>query len=248
MELKTIIIDDEPLARELLEKYVEQVPVLKLEGTYPSPLEAVKTVVSGDVDLIFLDINMPCVNGIELAEICPKNTRIIYVTAYDEYAVRAFAAGALDYLLKPVSFADFMRAVKRAVEWKKMSIAYETERQTLRDNLVIKSDYKTVQIKLDSILYVEGKRDYVTFFLDREPYQIVSLINMKKLKQALPPERFMRVHRSYIVNLDKMTVVDRARIVFGDVYIPISEAFKEQFSDYLRRHSVLGLTMGLDAE
>lgn len=243
MGLKTIIIDDEPLARDLIKNYVEQVPALELVGSYPSALEAVKAVVGGEVDLIFLDINMPCVDGIELAQITPSTTRIVYVTAYEQYAVQAFSANALDYLLKPVSFPDFMRSVRRALEWKKREDAYHEALHTIRNFIVVKSDYKTVQINLDNILYIEGRRDYVTFVLDCEPYKIVSLINLKKLATSLPSDKFMRVHRSYIVNLDKITVIDRARIVFGDLFIPISEGFKDRFSDYLRLHSVLGVAM-----
>lgn len=246
LKLKTIIIDDEPLARELIQNYVERVPVLSLVGSYASAQDAVREVVSGEIDLIFLDINMPCVGGIELAQITPRSTRIIYVTAYEQYALQAFAANALDYLLKPVAFADFMRAVNRGVEWKKMSDALEHNGALVKDVIVVKSDYKTVQIALDSILYVEGRRDYVTFVLDREPFSIVSLVNLKKLEGVLPVERFMRVHRSYIVNLSKLTVVDRARIVFGETFIPVSDAYKEKFSEYLRTHSVAGGPVALE--
>lgn len=242
MEIKTIIIDDEPLARELLQGYVERVPALKLIGSYSNATEAIKAIVSGNCDLIFLDINMPCVDGIELAQITPPSTKIVYVTAYEQYAIRAFAAGALDYLLKPLSFADFMRAVNKAVEWKKMHDQYVKSSSSANNYIIVKSDYKTVQIEIDSILYVEGRRDYVTFVLDRPPYKIVSLVNLKRLDGVLPDSRFMRVHRSYIVNLEKMKVIDRARIVFDDTYIPISEAYKEKFGEYLKRHSISGLS------
>lgn len=246
MELRTLIIDDEPLARELIQSYIERIPGLKLVGSYNSATEAIRDIISGSIDLIFLDINMPCVDGIELAQITPETTKLVYVTAYEQYAIPAFAAGALDYLLKPVSFPDFMRAVKKAIDWKKMYDAYKKTENYINKHLVVKSDYKTVQIEIDSIKYVEGRRDYVTFFLDKEPYKIVSLVNLKRLENILPDDTFMRVHRSYIVNLSKMKVIDRARIVFDDVFIPISEAYKGKFSEYVNNHSIATLSSLLE--
>lgn len=246
MELRTLIIDDEPLARELIQSYIERIPGLKLVGSYNSATEAIRDIISGSIDLIFLDINMPCVDGIELAQITPETTKLVYVIAYEQYAIPAFAAGALDYLLKPVSFPDFMRAVKKAIDWKKMYDAYKKTENYINKHLVVKSDYKTVQIEIDSIKYVEGRRDYVTFFLDKEPYKIVSLVNLKRLENILPDDTFMRVHRSYIVNLSKMKVIDRARIVFDDVFIPISEAYKGKFSEYVNNHSIATLSSLLE--
>lgn len=243
MELRTLIIDDEPLARELIQSYVDQTPGLKLVGSYNSATEAIRDIISGTIDLIFLDINMPCVDGIELAQITPEATKIVYVTAYEQYAIPAFAAGALDYLLKPVAFTDFMRAVKKAFEWKRMYDNYKKTENYINKHLVVKSDYKTVQIEIDSIKYVEGRRDYVTFYLDKEPYKIVSLVNLKRLESILPDDTFMRVHRSYIVNLQKMKVIDRARVVFDNNFIPISEAYKEKFGEYIKSHSIASLSL-----
>lgn len=240
MTLKCCIIDDEPLARELIKSYVEKTPFMELEGSYESATAAIKSILSGTLDVVFLDINMPCLNGIEFAEIIPKTTRIIYVTAYEQYALQGFRAGALDYLLKPVNYPEFLKAVQKATEWKAMHCALLAQGMGNINHIVIKSDYKLVQIPLDDIIYIEGQKDYVKFFLNREPYTITSLLNLKNLETALPSERFLRVHRSFIINTDKITTIDRNRVVFGKTYIPISETYKNSFYDFIRRRSISG--------
>lgn len=230
--LKCIIIDDEPLARELLKSYVGKTPDLELIGCYESAADSVKTVVSGDADLVFLDINMPMLNGIEFASVIPEDTSIIYVTAYEQYALQGFKVNALDYLLKPVSYPEFMKAVGKALMWHAMRRAYNSAenapRPVLKDMLTVKADYRLVQMKIDSIKYVEVQKDRVIFYrVEGEP--ISSLMSMKELEEQLPTDRFMRVHRSFIVNLSHVEVVERSRIVFGKTYIPISDAKKEEF-------------------
>lgn len=230
--LRCIIIDDEPLARELLKCYVEKTHDLQLMGSYESAVDSVKTVVSGEIDLIFLDINMPTLNGIEFASIIPEDTSIIYVTAYEQYALQGFKVNALDYLLKPVSYPEFMKSVGKALMWHAMRNAYQsmatTGNYSARDLLTVKADYRLVQMKIDSIRYVEVQKDRVIFYRTQgEP--ISSLMSMKELEEQLPSDRFMRVHRSYIVNLRHVEVVERSRIIFGKTYIPISDAKKEEF-------------------
>lgn len=239
LQLSCIIIDDEPLARELLESYVDRTPFLTCTGSYASPADAIKAIVAGTADIVFLDINMPCLNGIEFAQIIPQTTRIIYVTAYEQYAVQAFRNNALDYLLKPVNYAEFMTAVRRAAEWRTMARAIAATANDERRFIIVKSDYKTVQLPLDSILYIEGQKDYVRFVLADPQPPVVSLINLKTLEQYLPVSRFLRVHRSFIVNTDKITTIDRNRLVFGSTFVPISESYRDNVQAYLRRHSVL---------
>lgn len=238
MTLKCCIIDDEPLARELIKSYVEKTPFLELMGAYESATEAIKTIISGNLDVVFLDINMPCINGIELADVIPSTCRIIYITAYEQYALQGFKVNALDYLLKPVSYPEFIKAVNKAAQWKSMYNALVERGDEQSDFIVVKSDYKLMQICLSDIQYVEGQKDYVKIYLDKEPYTITSLMNLKTLEQKLPSKRFMRVHRSFIVNMSKIKMIERNRIVFGKVYIPISETYKQTFSDYLQCHVV----------
>lgn len=238
MILKCCIIDDEPLARELIQSYVEKTPCMSLLGCYESASEAIKTIMSGEPDVVFLDINMPCLNGIEFAEVIPPNTRIIYITAYEKYALQGFKANALDYLLKPVSYPEFLKAVTKATQWKSMSQALIQRNEDEVNSIIVKSDYKLVQIELDNVLFVEGQKDYVKIYLDKEPFTVSSLMNLKSLEQKLPSSKFLRVHRSFIVNTAKIKTIERNRIVFGKTYIPISDTYKQQFSDYIRRHSL----------
>lgn len=229
--LKCIIIDDEPLARELLKAYVDKTPSLSLIGSFESAAEAVKTVMDGDADVIFLDINMPMLNGIDFAAIVPSTTRIIFVTAYDSYAVQGFKVNALDYLLKPVSYPDFLKSIGRALEWKSMSEAYSAKRK--QDNatprmITIKVRNQLMQIRLDSIEYVEARNDRVIVFRkNAEP--LSSLTKLREIEELLPTDTFMRVHRSFIVNVPLVEIVERNRIVFGKTYVPISDNKREEF-------------------
>ena len=229
--LKCIIIDDEPLARELLKAYVDKTPSLSLIGSFESAAEAVKTVMDGDADVIFLDINMPMLNGIDFAAIVPSTTRIIFVTAYDSYAVQGFKVNALDYLLKPVSYPDFLKSIGRALEWKSMSEAYSAKRK--QDNatprmITIKVRNQLMQIWLDSIEYVEARNDRVIVFRkNAEP--LSSLTTLREIEELLPTDTFMRVHRSFIVNVPLVEIVERNRIVFGKTYVPISDNKREEF-------------------
>lgn len=230
--LRCIIVDDEPLARGLLKSYVEKTPDLMLMGCFESAADSVKAVVSGDINLVFLDINMPMLNGIEFASVIPEDTSIIYVTAYEQYALQGFKVNALDYLLKPVSYPEFMKSVGKALMWHAMRKAYISSsnppQPASQESLTVKADYRLVQMKLDHIRYVEVQKDRVIFYrTEGEP--VSSLMSMKELEELLPSDRFMRVHRSFIVNLRHVEVVERSRIVFGKTYIPISDAKKDDF-------------------
>ena len=232
-QLRCIVIDDEPLARELIKAYIEKTPSLTLLGCYESAADAVKIVLEGTVDIVFLDINMPMLNGIDFAALIPSSTRIIFVTAYDSYALQGFKVNALDYLLKPVSYSDFLKSVSRAIEWKSMSDAYSSvaaghsEKKAPR-MITIKVKNQLVQMRLDSIEYVEARNDRVIVFRkDSEP--LSSLMTLKEIEDLLPSDTFMRVHRSFIVNIPLVEIVERNRIVFGKTYVPISENKREEF-------------------
>lgn len=235
MILNCAIIDDEPLAAELLSSYAKKTPFLNLTGTYNSAISAIKELRSNPVDVIFLDIQMPELSGIEFAKILPKETRIIFTTAFNQYAIEGYKVNAMDYLLKPVSYDDFLKASNKALEWFTTIHKQETYK---RDRFIlVKSEYKLYRISLDDILYIEGLKDYVRIYLGNGN-KIMSLMNMKKLEDYLPKPEFMRTHRSYIVHMNKITTIDRFRIVFGNVYIPISDSYKESIQAYLDKHTL----------
>lgn len=230
-KLNCIVIDDEPLARELLKTYIEKTPSLIFVGSFESAADAIKVVMDGKTELIFLDINMPMLNGIDFAALVPSSSKIIFVTAYDNYAIQGFKVNALDYLLKPVSYSDFLKSVARAIEWKSMSDAYSSASKRDQSSprmITIKVKNQLVQLKLDSIEYVEARNDRVIVFRkDNEP--LPSLMTLKEIEDILPSDSFMRVHRSFIVNIPLVEIVERNRIVFGKTYVPISENKREEF-------------------
>lgn len=235
MKLRCIIIDDEPLAIKLMKSYVEKTPFLTLVATFENPLEAMKIVNSKDVDLLFLDINMPDINGLEFSKMLPPSLRIIFTTAYDQYAVESFRLNALDYLLKPINYADFLNASNRALEWFKL---LDQRSMMDSDTIFIKSGYKVEKIALKDILYIENQKDYVKFHLEGVVDPISSLMSMQSLEEKLPQKQFMRIHRSFIVNLDNLKTIERNCIVFNKTYIPISESYKVKFAEFMDKHSL----------
>lgn len=235
MTLNCIIIDDEPLACELLASYARKTPFITLRGTYNSAISAMKDIRNTPVDLIFLDIQMPELSGIEFARIIPKETKIIFTTAFDQYALHGYKVNAIDYLLKPISYNDFIMSADKALEWFS-SLKNKTNHNGNRF-IMIKSDYKLIRISLDDILYIEGQKDYVRIYMNNGE-KIMSLINLKTLEQHLPEPEFMRTHRSYIVHMDKITVLDRLRIVFGNKHIPISDSYKDNIMAYFDKHTL----------
>lgn len=238
MILKCAIVDDEPLALELLKSYVKKAPVLELNGAYSSAIEAMKMLPDNPVDLLFLDIQMPELNGLEFSHMVPEDTRIVFTTAFGQYALDGYKVNALDYLLKPISYTDFLQSVNKAVQWFDRKRGTDNEPTDKPDFIYVKSDYKLIQISLKDILYIEGLKDYVKIHLEGESRPILSLTSLKALEEKLPTDRFIRVHRSYIVQKQKNKVIDKARIVFGKEYIPVSESYKQELQNYINDHSV----------
>ena len=236
MTITCAIIDDEPLAASLLESYVKKTPYLSHFGTYNSAITAMKELRESPVQLLFLDIQMPELSGIEFAKILPKDTKIIFTTAFNQYAIDGYKVNALDYLLKPISYQDFLMSTDKAMEW----FSVQKKQDIYREDrfMFVKSDYKLVRVCLDDILYVEGLKDYVRIYL-RSGEKIMSLMSMKKLEEYLPQPEFLRVHRSWIVRMPEVTTIDRFRIVFGELYIPISDNYKEQVQTYLDNHTLV---------
>ena len=235
MTINCAIIDDEPLAAGLLESYVKKTPYLNLTGTYNSAITAMRDLRDNPVPLLFLDIQMPELSGVEFAKILPKDTKIIFTTAFPQYALEGYKVNALDYLLKPISYEDFLRATEKAQDW--YNIIQKREMYNDDRIMFIKSEYKLLRVKLDDILYVEGLKDYVRICL-KNGEKIMSLMSMKKLEDYLPRPEFLRTHRSYIVHMPEVRSIDRFRIVFGDIFIPISDNYKEEVQQYLDTHTL----------
>ena len=238
MNLNCVIVDDEPLAQELLKCYVEKTPFLNLMGMYSNAVQAMSEMSDkDDIHLCFLDIQMPGLNGLEFSKLVNEDTKIVFTTAFEQYALDGFKVNALDYLLKPISYVDFMSAVNKAVQWFELKLCNQSSDTPLQ-YIYVKSDYKLVQVDLDRILYVEGLKDYVRIHIENEQKAITSLYSMKKMEEILPPDRFIRVHRSFIVQKSKIKIIERNRIVFNKVYIPISESYKQEWLNFINEHSV----------
>lgn len=239
MKLSCIIVDDEPLALDILEEYVGRMPNLELVARCSGSVEALQAMKQRPVDVAFLDIQMPGLNGLELSKLVGDDTKVIFTTAFPQYALEGFKVDALDYLLKPISFDEFSRAVARAGEWFSMKRAAGSGavQEEEPHNLIVKSEYKQYIIPIDTIVYIEGIRDYIRIHTD-DGGQIQTLMNLKTAEEMLPSGRFARVHRSYIVNVDKVKKIERTRIVFGDVIVPISDTYKDSFLKLLASRSL----------
>ena len=236
MTLNCIIIDDEPLAAELLASYARKTLFLNLIGVFNSAVEGIKVIRENRVDLIFLDIQMPELSGLEFAKILPKETKIIFTTAFSQYAVDGYKANAVDYLMKPVSYDDFLAGANRALEW--FRSVRQSENASDDRFIFVKSEYKLVKIMFDDILYIEGLKDYVKIYLTDGRDPVMSLMNMKKIEESLPKPEFMRIHRSYIVHMRKIEGIGRFRVVIGNAILPISDSYKTTIQDYLDGHTL----------
>ena len=228
MNLSCIIVDDEPLAVKLLESFVAKTPDLELLGSFTDSIEAINAIKEQKPNLLFLDIQMPDLNGMELAHMLPEGTRVIFTTAFKEYAFESYEVSALDFLLKPIRYNKFIAAVEKAKEWFSPSTLIPPR------TIFLKVDGEYRQVSLDKILYVSGLKDYVMFYLESERRPLVTHLTMKAVEDMLPPQQFMRVHRSFIVCLDKIRKVDRNDCIYiGDEIIHVTEAYLATFQEYL---------------
>ena len=239
MKLRCAIIDDEPLAVSLLESYVAKTPFLQLTGSYTNAVKAMEGVSDDCPDLLFLDIQMPELNGLEFSRIVGERCRVVFTTAFEQYAVDSYRVNALDYLLKPIAYPEFLQACEKARQWFAHTAPQPSESGT-PTSILVKTDYKLVQVELAKIIYIEGLKDYVKIYIDDEPRPLLSLMSLKSLEEQLPAQQFVRVHRSFIVRTDKIKVIERNRIVFGKEYIPISDSYKSALMEQLARHAIVG--------
>lgn len=242
--IKCLAIDDEPLALAQLTNYIEKIPFFQLAKAYSNAMEALEWLNTESVDLIYVDINMPDVNGLDFVKSLRHKPLVIFTTAYAEYAIDGFRVEAFDYLLKPIGFSDFLRSANRAAQ--QMALAEAKNNPTNEGGkptetnqegyLFVKADYKMLRIDINKILYVESQSEYVRIYLDNDK-PIMTLLSMKALEERLPSDRFMRVHRSYLVNSAKITAVANNRIIIGkETYIPIGNQYKERFNLFVDRH------------
>lgn len=231
--IRALAIDDEPLALKQLATYIRKVPYFELAGECPSAAEARKILDSAGADVIFVDINMPDLTGLDFVRSLAAPPLVVFTTAYSEYALEGYKVDAVDYLLKPFGLDEFLRAaekVRERYELRRAGAGGETDR-----SIFLKADYKVVRVDPDKILYVESMSEYLKVFVEGEKAPIVVLLSMKKMEERLAKDHFMRVHRSWLVNLDKVREVSRGRIILegGEVTIPIGDLYKDAFQAWL---------------
>jgi DNA-binding LytR/AlgR family response regulator len=234
MKIKCIAIDDEPLAVKKIANYIEKIPFLELVAECRSAFEAMNVIKDNNIQLLFIDINMPDLNGLEFVRSLTDKPFVVFTTAYSEYAVDGFQVDAVDYLLKPITFSNFLKAANKVKNLIEMTANKQKESvNATADHLFVKSEYKFIRIELEEIKYIESQHEYIKIHLiNSKP--VMTQLSLKAIEKQLPSDRFMRVHRSYIVNLKKISVIERNRIVFdGKVYIPVSEQYKEIFQEYI---------------
>ena len=205
-------------------------------GSYSSAIQAMNELPNHPADLLFLDIQMPELNGLDFSRMVPAQTRIVFTTAFDQYAIDGYRVNALDYLLKPISYPNFLQAAQKAQEWFKL-VEQKQQENNEPESIFVKSEYKQVQVMLDDILYIEGLKDYIKIYEEGQDKPLLSLMSMKGMEELLPSSRFLRVHRSYIVQKSKIRVVEHNRIVFGKVYIPVGDSYKDEFQAFLNERS-----------
>lgn len=230
-----IIVDDEPAALAQLVRYAEKTPFLEVVGSFSSPLQVLSHLQDHEApQLILLDIQMPELNGLELARSLPPEVAIIFTTAFEQYAIAGYKVHAVDYLLKPIDYAEFLAAVGKVKQRLEKAPAASVEGA---DYIFLKSEYLQVKVNLSDIVYIEGLKDYAKVYVTTEPRPVLSLISLKKLEEKLPPDRFMRIHRSFIIALDKIDQIERSQVIIKDQRITVGEQYREAFHAFLDRKS-----------
>lgn len=230
--IRCLAVDDEPLALDVISDYIAQVPALKLISKCDNAIEAIELLRTTQVDILFLDIQMPDVNGFQLLKTIEQKPKVIFTTAYSEHAVKGFELDAVDYLMKPFSFERFTKAVAKA----KKQLDAETRTNEDDNALFVKSGYETVKIPIRDILYIEALKDYIKIFTKKEKH--LSLLSMKTVLEMLPVGEFIRVHRSFIIPLKKITKYSGKNVFINRTKIPIGDSFKQQFQEAVIKNNI----------
>ena len=236
--IRCLIVDDEPLALHILEDYISKIPFLQLVKATTNPIEALTLVQEKLVDLVFLDVQMPELTGIQFLRIANGKAKVILTTAYSQYALEGYELDVVDYLLKPIAFDRFFKSVQKAqgvlqpaaAPIQPEPVQHQIQQQQndfLSDFIFVKTEHKIQKVYLNDILFIEGLKDYISIFTPGE--RIITLQNMKKMEDALPERNFIRVHKSYIVSINKIDSIERSRIFIGDKVIPVGDTYREEF-------------------
>jgi two-component system, LytTR family, response regulator LytT len=233
MKIRCLAIDDEPLALKQIDAYIGKTPFCETVALCTNAFEALQFLQNNQVDLLFVDINMPDLNGLDFVKSLERKIPVIFTTAYSEYAMEGFQVDALDYLLKPISYALFLKSANKAKTWFDLNNKTTKVQQLPLDYIFVKAEHRLVRIHLADIKYIEGSNEYIVIHLIKDK-PVTTLMRMKNIESELPENLFMRVHRSFIVNLDHVKVIERNRIIFDEkIYIPIGDQFKENFQKFL---------------
>lgn len=241
-KITCMVVDDEPLAIKMIESFISRTPFLELSASFTDSVKALETLKTNPVNLLFLDIQMPDLDGMSFAAMTPSETRIIFTTAFKEFAFDSYEVNALDFLLKPIRYNKFLAAAEKARQWFEMKAENTEAEETVsaskdqkRSNIFLRVDGHIKQVELNKILYVSGMKDYVMFYLEDEKRPLVTHLTMKSVEEMLPSTDFMRVHRSYIVALNKMRSIDRNNCIYiGNEVIHVSDGYIDNFNAYVK--------------
>lgn len=237
MKLNCVIVEDEPLARNLMVEYVRKVPTLNLVEACSSPLAAIEVLRQNPIDLLFLDVQMPELTGISLLKVLQKRPLVVMTTAYSEYALEGYELDVADYLLKPITFERFLRAVDKVTQrLEGKQVPEKIIQEPGNQFMFVKDGTKLVKVQLGDILYIEGLKDYVTIHTRQQ--KITSLQRMKALEEQLPADQFIRIHNSYIVSLKAIEVVHKGDVQVGGALLPIGETFKKSFREFIEKNQM----------
>jgi len=243
MNIRCIVVDDEPLAIEKMSEYIHRIPHLQLQATFDNAIDALEYLRDKNTDLIFLDIQMEKFSGIQLLEILKNPPKVVITSAYDTYAVKGYDLDVTDYLLKPIAFERFMKAVSKVSEELMMEqsnrLPHEQSpvEKPAADYIFVKADYHMHKVRLKDIIFIEGMKDYLRIHLPNE--RIMTLMSFMKIEKVLPPQQFMRVHKSFIISLEKIERIERNILTVAGHKIPVGNKYKKEFFEYLEREKVL---------
>lgn len=234
--IRCLAMDDEPLALEQISAYIRKVPYLKLVAACPDAYDAMRIISEEDIDAVFADINMPDLNGLDFIRSLTKRPLVVFTTAYSDYAIEGYKVSAIDYLLKPFGFDEFLAAadkVRRQHELIASQKANEAKREP-QEYIYIKVEHRMVRISTNAIRYIEGMSEYVRIYTDEAPKPLTTLLSMRKMEEALPQDAFLRVHKSYIVNMGKVKSVCKTSVQMdADTFIPVGDAYRPAFMEYV---------------